>query len=66
LYKHSCTLSTISITAIPVYYLEPNHKILVRDDKSNINGEYIINKISYSLNYNSLMTIEAMKFYEEF
>jgi len=46
---------------VPVYYLEPNTRIFVRDDNSGINGEYIIDKISYQLTYNGMMTINAVK-----
>ena len=33
---------SISIQAIPIYYLEPNTRIGVRDIESNIFGDYII------------------------
>ena len=51
----------ITIATIPVYHLEPNHHILIRDDKSNINGEYIVNKITIPLNYKKTMNITATK-----
>ena len=65
LQKHTTSLDSINLKAIPVYYLEPNQKIAVKDEKSNINGEYIISKISYPLTYNGLMTIQATKFYND-
>lgn len=61
LYDYTHTADSISISAIPVYYLEPNTRIEVRDDKSGINGQYIIDKISYQLAYNGLMTINATR-----
>ena len=61
LYEHACTADSINITALPVYYLEPNNKIFVRDDKTNINGEYIISRLTYNLNYNGTMSIQATK-----
>jgi hypothetical protein len=61
LYYHSYCSENISISAIPIYTLEPNFKIYIRDDKCNINGEYIINKITIPLNYNKMMNITATK-----
>ena len=64
LYKHTCCAETVNITSIPIYYLDSNQKIIVKDNNSNINGEYIIDKLSYSLNYNGMMTISATKIYD--
>ena len=61
LYQHSYGTESINITSIPVYYLQPNTRISVRDDLSKINGEYIVNRISLSLAYNGQMTIQATK-----
>jgi hypothetical protein len=41
--------------------LSPNTRILVRDDKTGINGEYIVSKISLPLTYNGTMNISATK-----
>lgn len=61
LYNHSYCIENISITAIPVYYLEPNTRIFVHDEESQINGEYLISKITISLTYNGMMSITATK-----
>lgn len=61
LYNYSYCTESISITALPIYYLEPNTRIYVRDDNSNINGEYIADRITLSLQYNGTMTITATK-----
>ena len=61
LYNNSYCTETISITAIPIYHLSPNTRILVRDDKTGINGEYIVSKISLPLTYNGTMNISATK-----
>lgn len=53
--------NTISISAIPIYYLEPNTLINVKDEESSINGTYAINSISLPLAYNGTMTISASK-----
>ena len=61
LYTHSYCTESITLNAIPVYYLEPNTRIFVRDDKSGINGEYIVTRINYPLAENGTMSINATK-----
>ena len=53
--------NTISISCIPIYYLEPNTTIYVEDKESSIKGYYVINTISLPLTYNGNMTISASK-----
>ena len=56
-----CTEST-SITALPIYYLQPNTRIRVKNnDNININGEYIMSKITLPLTHNGTMSITAVK-----
>ena len=61
LYNHSYCIESVTIQSVPVYYLEPNTRIFVRDDQSKINGEYIVSKISLPLAYNGTMSITATK-----
>lgn len=61
LYQYAYMNEKISLKAIPIYYLEPNSIITVDDNKSDIHGEYILNKISLQLTYNGTMTITATK-----
>ena len=61
LYTHSYCIESITINAIPVYHLEPNTRIFVRDDKSGINGEYIVTRINLPLSTNGTMSITATK-----
>ena len=61
LFDYAYCAETISITSIPIYYLEPNTRIFVRDDNSKINGEYIISSINLPLTYNGTMSISAAK-----
>lgn len=53
--------NTISISCIPIYYLEPNTTIYVEDEESSIKGYYVVNTISLPLTYNGNMTISASK-----
>lgn len=61
LYQYAYCNESISITTIPIYHLEPNVKIQVFDEKSKINGEYVINKLNVTLNYNGTMSISATR-----
>lgn len=61
LYNYSYCTETISISALPVYYLQPNTRIFVRDDNSGICGEYIVSNFTLPLTYNGTMSINATK-----
>lgn len=61
LYQHSYCIENANITTLPIYHLEPNTRILIRDDNSKINGEYLINKLTIPLTYNGTMNISAVK-----
>ena len=61
LYQYTHFNNTISITTLPIYYLEPNTRITVEDDPAGIYGDYIIQSISLPLDISSTMTINAYK-----
>ena len=61
LYTYACCTESISISALPVYYLNPNTRIFVKDTNSGIEGEYIVSRISLPLTYNGMMSISATK-----
>ncbi len=61
LYKHGYCSESISITALPVYTLQPNTIIQVSDSETKIEGKYIVNKITLPLGYNKTMSISASK-----
>ena len=52
---------TITINCLPIYYLEPNHRIRVVDNDSGIRGEYIIKNYSLQLSYDGMMSLTAYK-----
>ena len=61
-YQNIYAQESISLTTIPIYYLEPNVSIYVKDDKNlNINGQYVISKLSIPLQHNGMMSISATK-----
>ena len=61
LYQHAYRVENVTIQAIPIYYLQPNTRIFVKDEETKIDGEYIVSKITIPLQYNGLMTITASK-----
>lgn len=61
LYNHSYCIESVTIQSVPIYYLQPNTRIFVRDDQSNIQGEYIVSKFTLPLVYNGTMSITATK-----
>lgn len=61
LYNHSHTNDSVTLTSIPIYYLQPNSIIHIHDDLSHINGYYEVSKLTLPLSYNGTMTISAVK-----
>ena len=61
LYQYTSYNESVVITTIPIYYLEPNIRITIRDRKSGIYGDYMINTISLSLDVASTMTISCTR-----
>ena len=61
LYQHLTLNESITIQSLPIYWLEPNTKIEVEDDKSRIYGQYMIKSISLPLTYNGTMNIQATR-----
>lgn len=59
MYQNLCYNTTISLTCLPKYYIEPNNIIRVEDKDSNIYGNYQITQYSLSLTYNGTMSITA-------
>ena len=57
LYTHYNT--SISISCLPIYYLEPNTRITINEKTCGINEDYIISSMSIPLDSNGTMTISA-------
>ena len=51
----------VTITAVPIYNLEPNTLIYIYNEENKINGKYQVNRITIPLNYNGMMSITATK-----
>lgn len=61
LYQNTYAFESISVAALPVYYLIPNTRIFIQDDNSGIYGDYILSKYTIPLTYNGTMSITANK-----
>lgn len=61
LYQYTNMSNTISITAIPIFYLEPNTRITVRDEVTGIYGDYMISNITLPLGLSETMSINAYR-----
>ena len=61
LYQYTNMNESISISAIPIYYLQPNTRITVSDNASGISGDYMIDSISIPLDVESTMSVSAHK-----
>lgn len=59
LYQNLNYNTTMSITCLPKYYMEPNNIIHIEDKKSSINGNYQITQFTLPLTYNGTMSITA-------
>jgi hypothetical protein len=61
LYQYTSYNENVTLNAIPIYYLEPNTRITIRDTQSGIYGDYMINSISIPLDINSTMSISCTR-----
>ena len=63
MYLHTNFAEVITITALPVYHLEPNTLIRVKDKRTNIDGVYLMTSynIPFDTSGSNLMSINAIK-----
>lgn len=59
LYQYTDYTSSISITSVPIYYLDVNNRITVHDRASGIDGDYVVSQISLPLDGRNTMSISA-------
>ena len=52
---------SITLTTVPIYHLEPNTRIYVRDSDTGINGDYMINSYSVPLTVGGTMSFSCSK-----
>ena len=61
IYNHGYCIENATITSIPIYYLEPNVRVHIQDHATNLNGDYIVSKMTIPLAYNGTMQLTATK-----
>lgn len=61
LYTYTTYNEQVSLTLLPIYYLEPNTRITIESSKCGIHGDYIIKSISLPLDINGTMTVSCTK-----
>lgn len=66
LYLHTGYQRTLSITAVPAFYLEPSIRVSVKDKTTNTYGDYIVKSVTYTLGTGSTMTVNATELVERF
>lgn len=59
LYNHTNYQNTVSMTALPVYYLEPNSRVYINDHVTNTVGDYMIQNMSIPYAVGSVMSVTA-------
>ena len=65
LYNYTGYNEQINLSMIPLYYLEPNIRIGVRDIEADISGDFIIKTISLPLTVGSTMSVSATRAIEK-
>ena len=61
LYTHTQYNESVTISTIPIYYLEPNTLINIEDTKTGLHGNYLIKTISLPLTSNGTSNIACTK-----
>ena len=57
--------NSISLTCLPIYHLEPNTRIYIDNPTAGVQGDYLINSISFDLGNGGSMSISAKKIVEK-
>ena len=65
LHQYTSYNESVTLSCLPIYYLEPNTRIHIQNPKSSIYGDYIIKSISFSFDKGSSMTINTVKAFEK-
>lgn len=66
LYKYTNYQRSLSLTAIPAFYLEPNTRVTVKSASENVFGSFLVKSISYTLGNGSTMSVSANEVFERF
>lgn len=61
IYKHLCCAENVNLTTLPIYNLEPNTRIYIKHEDLNIDGDYLLSKLTIPLAYNGTMQLNVTK-----
>jgi hypothetical protein len=62
MYKHSNLCEKLVLSCLPIYFLDANQKIYYKNNKMEVDGEFLITNLDIPLD-NSLMKISGVKVY---
>lgn len=65
LHQYTSYNESISISCLPLYFLEPNTRISIFDDDTNIFGDYILTNYNFNIDSSSVMNFNAIKALEK-
>ena len=61
LYETTYYQESITLQCLPIYYLSPNTRIRVEDDRTGIRGEYLVKSFNFQLTHDGMMSITATR-----
>lgn len=61
LYEMTAYNESVSISTLPIYHLEPNIRVGIKNPDIDISGDYMINSISLPLDTNGTSSISAVR-----
>ena len=66
LYLYTRYQKSISMTTLPVYWLEPNSRITIKESTTNTYGDFMISNINYTFGPAATMTVSCSEVAERF
>lgn len=66
LYLHTHYQRSVSITALPAYWLEPNTRVQISESTTNTYGDFMVSNINYAFGPNSTMSVSCTEVVERF
>ena len=66
LYLHTTYQKSVSISAMPVFYLEPNNRVFINDASTNTYGDFNLTNISIPLGPGGTMSASLSQAVERF
>ena len=66
LYLHTRYQKTVSLTALPAYWLEPNTRVYINESTTNTYGDFMISNINYAFGPSATMAVSCTEVAERF